>query len=148
MSLLFQMFLAGRVTPHAVGAAFWELRLALGFTAEVIRHHILLKIHDKSIWQSHICCLQKLTAASGSAGSHFQLTLHALSAYLLQNKSCLEGSRTKAKTDARKSCQINGARSELHHIIWKKKSIWCHLNYLLPVIIKVKTAWKHLQTST
>lgn len=105
MSLLFQMFLAGRVTPHAVRAAFWELGLAQGFTAEVIRHHILLKVHDKSIWQSHICCLQKLTAASGSAGSHFQLTLHALSLLAAEQKLS-GGFQDQSKTDARKSCQI------------------------------------------
>lgn len=116
MSLLFQMLLAGRVTLHAVTAAFWELGVAQGFTAEVIRQHVVLKVHDKSIWQSHTCCLHKLTPASGYAGSRYQLTPRALSLLAAEQK-LPGGLQDQNKTDARKSCQINGTGSKLDNII-------------------------------
>lgn len=97
-----------------VRAAFWELGLAQGFTAEVIRQHVLLKVHDKSIWQS---CLHKLSPVSGSAGSHYQLILHALGLLAAEQKLS-QGFQDQSKTDARKTCQINGAGSKLDNIIW------------------------------
>lgn len=79
----------------------------------------------KSTWQEHLakphllpsetyCCIWicRITFPTDSPCS---LSL------LAAEQKLSGGFQDQGKTDARKSCQINGARSELHHIIWKKK---------------------------
>lgn len=111
------MLLAGSDTSCKSEKPLERLDWLRDLQLKVIRQHVLLKVHDKSIWLSHISCLHKLTPASGSIGLYYQPALQAHSLLAAEQKPP-QGFQDQRWTDARRSSQINGAGTKLGNIIW------------------------------
>lgn len=79
---------------------------------KVIRQHVLLKVHDKNIWLSHISCLHKLTPAPEYVSN--RLSTHSLLAAEQKQSQVFQDQQ---ETDDSGSRQINGSGRKLDNVI-------------------------------